>query len=85
MNKNVSILVRINNFICSFSLDIVSSDHIEDNANTSSDEMESDQPPSTTSRSQTEDEVVEIEGEQKSSPWNRISIRVDIFSQFQSK
>lgn len=47
---------------------LVLSDHIEENVNTSSDEMESDQPTSTPSRSQTEDETIEIEGLSKIHP-----------------
>jgi hypothetical protein len=44
-------------FLC-----VVSSNNIEENENTSSDEMESDQPTSTASRSQTDDDIVEIDG-----------------------
>ncbi len=47
---------------CMIFLCVVSSNNIEENENTSSDEMESDQPTSTASRSQTDDDIVEIDG-----------------------
>jgi hypothetical protein len=46
-----------------FSCFVVSSNNIDENENTSSDEMESDQPTSTASRSQTDDDIVEVDGE----------------------
>ncbi len=45
-----------------FLLFVVSTNNIEENESISSDEMESDQPTSTASRSQTDDDIVEVDG-----------------------